>query len=100
MAGQMLRAVGQALPGAAGPGAALGAPPPPPPAASWHVTANGQSFGPFTLDQLAQGVGKGELNAATLVWTAGFAAWTPAGQVPQLAALFGPPPPPPPPPPA
>jgi membrane protease subunit (stomatin/prohibitin family) len=95
MAGQMLRAVGQALPGA---GAAAGAPPPPPPAASWHVTANGQSFGPFTLEQLAQGVSKGELSAATLVWSAGFAAWTPAGQVPQLAALFGPPPPPPPPP--
>ncbi|HEX6241545.1 MAG TPA: SPFH domain-containing protein, partial [Polyangiales bacterium] len=96
MAGQMLRAVGQALPGATGPGTAPGAPPPPPPSVSWHVTANGQSFGPFTLEQLAQGVSKGELNPTTLVWTAGFAAWMPAGQVPQLAALFGPPRPPPP----
>lgn len=94
MAGQMLRAVG----GFAGaqPGAA---PPPPPAPAAWHVTANGQTFGPYSQEQLAQGIARGEVSASSLVWTAGFAAWTPAGQVPQLASLFGPPPPPPPPPP-
>jgi membrane protease subunit (stomatin/prohibitin family) len=93
MAGQMLRAVGQA----SAPGAGIGAaPPPPPPAVTWHVTANGQTFGPFTLEQMAQGIARNEVHQGSLVWSAGLAAWTQAGQVPQLAALFGPPPPPPP----
>ncbi|HTU62285.1 MAG TPA: SPFH domain-containing protein [Polyangiales bacterium] len=73
------------------------APPPPPAASSWHITQNGQSLGPFNQQQLAQGVQQGQVNAQTLVWSAGMTAWTPAGQVPQLAGLFGPPPPPPPP---
>jgi membrane protease subunit (stomatin/prohibitin family) len=72
-------------------------PPPPPTASSWHITQNGQSLGPFDQQQLAQGVQQGQVNAQTLVWSAGMTAWTPAGQVPQLASLFGPPPPPPPP---
>jgi membrane protease subunit (stomatin/prohibitin family) len=82
-------------------GAQPGAAPPPPPAAaaSWHVTENGQSLGPFNLQQLQQGIQQGQVNAQTLVWSAGMAGWTPAGQVPQLAGLFGPPAPPPPPPP-
>jgi hypothetical protein len=95
MAGQMLRAFGQDA------GAGMAAPPPPPPAggAPWHVTANGQTLGPLSLAQLAQAAQQGHLNASSLVWSAGMAAWTAAGQVPQLAHLFGPPPPPPPPPP-
>jgi len=69
--------------------------------AQWHVTASGQTFGPFNAQQLNQQATSGRLNAASLVWTAGMAAWTPAGQVPQLAPLFMAPPPvaPPPPPP-
>jgi membrane protease subunit (stomatin/prohibitin family) len=89
MAQQMARGFGQPGPAA----------PPPPPAGAWHVTANGQTLGPFSLEQLGQAVAQQQLSASTLVWSAGMAGWLPAGQVPQLAALFGPPPPPPPPPP-
>jgi len=80
------------------------APPPLPGAtdAAWHVAVNGQTQGPFTLQQVAQGVSGGQLNRESLVWSQGMAAWTQAGQVPQLAAAFAtsasPPPPPPPPP--
>ena len=74
------------------------APPPPPAAAAWHVTQNGQLLGPFSEQQLALGIQQGQVTRETLVWSAGMAGWTPAGQVPQLGALFGPPPPPPPPP--
>jgi len=80
-------------------GVGLGAAPPGAPAVSvvWHITANGQAHGPFSTEQLAAGIQQGQINAASLVWTAGLSGWTPAGQVPQLAGFFGPPPPPPPP---
>jgi hypothetical protein len=55
----------------------------------------GQVGGPFNAGQLQQAVGQGQLTASTMVWAAGMAAWTPAGQVPALAALFQAPPPPP-----
>jgi len=99
MANQMARGLGgPALGGPALGGPAGGAPPPPPPPVSvaWHVTANGQSLGPFSSEQLAQAIQQGQINAGTLVWSAGMAGWTAASQVPQLAGLFGPPPPPPP----
>lgn len=90
MANQMIQGPGQA-------GAA--APPPPPSLPAWHVAINGQTQGPFNPQQLAQAVSSGQLSPATLVWCAGMAGWTAAGQVPQLAALFAtqtaPPPPPP-----
>jgi hypothetical protein len=75
------------------------APPPPPAAAAFHVTMNGQTQGPYAPEQLVAG----GLTPETLVWCAGMPGWTPAGQVPALAALFrraAPPPPPPPPAPA
>ena len=87
-----LAALPPAVPGA-------GALPPPPPAALWHVTSNGQTYGPFTAPQLAQAVAQGQVTAATLVWNAGLPGWLPAGQLPDLTPLFGqagPPPPPPP----
>jgi membrane protease subunit (stomatin/prohibitin family) len=93
MAGQL----GQAM--APHPSMAAAGMPPPPPVAAWHVTVNGQTHGPFDLQQLATAISRGEVAAATLVWTAGMAAWTAASQVPQLAAYFQAPPPPPPPPP-
>jgi membrane protease subunit (stomatin/prohibitin family) len=97
MANQMARSLGGAGPLGAGP---AGAAPPPVPASSvWHVTANGQSLGPYSLEQMVQGIQQGQVSATTLVWSAGMAAWTAAAQVPQLASFFGPPPPPPPPPP-
>ncbi len=90
MANQMMGAGGMG-------GAAAHAAPPPPPPTAYHVAVNGQTAGPFGPQQLQSQVAAGQLTRDTLVWCAGMAGWTAAGQVPQLAGLFGPPPPPPPP---
>ncbi len=87
MAGQMMQGAGQAGM----------APPPVPPAQVWHIAVDGQTQGPFTQAQLVEAISHGQVTAATLAWTAGMPAWSPAGQVPQLAAHFAaatPPPPP------
>ena len=67
----------------------------PPSLPSWHFAENGSAQGPLQMDQLAAAVTAGRVQRGTLVWTGGMAAWTPAGQVPQLMSLFGGPPPPP-----
>jgi membrane protease subunit (stomatin/prohibitin family) len=74
--------------------AAQVAPAPPPPLAQWHMAENGQPLGPLTLAQLSESVATGRLTASTLVWSAGMGAWTPAGQLPQLAAILAAAPPP------
>jgi membrane protease subunit (stomatin/prohibitin family) len=94
MAGKMMQP--GMMGGAVAPAGA--APPPPPPAAAWHVAVNGQTQGPFTIQQLASGIASGQIAPETNVWSAGLPGWQPAGQVPQLSASFGAPPPPPPPP--
>lgn len=68
--------------------------PPPIPQSNWHVAMNGQSQGPYSTEQVAQAARLGQLTPTTLVWTAGFEGWKPAGQVPQLAAAFQTVPPP------
>jgi membrane protease subunit (stomatin/prohibitin family) len=73
------------------------APPPPPPPAAWHITVNGQTQGPFSLEQLTAGIAAREVTAETLVWTVGMSGWTAAVQVTQLSGSFGAVPPPPPP---
>lgn len=76
-------------------------PPPPMPEINVHVFIGGQQYGPYNRDTCKQLVQNGQLTQQTLVWMDGLAAWTPAGQVPQLASLFAPaaaptmPPPPP-----
>lgn len=92
MAGKMMGAVGGASPGVGM------APPPPPAAVQWHIAVNGTTQGPFTPEQLMAGIKAGQVSTSTMVWCAGMAAWSAAGQVPQLAGAFGPPSPPPPPP--
>ncbi|MDY7095224.1 MAG: SPFH domain-containing protein [Acidobacteriota bacterium] len=82
---------GQMAPGAAGGGAA---PPPLPPASPWHAAVGGQSVGPMPLAQLVQQIQGGQIERETLVWTAGMEAWSPAGDVPQLAGYFQATPPP------
>ena len=94
MANQMMQGQGGVTMTPGGGGAV---PPPVPRAVQWHVAANGQTSGPFAATQLAQQAASGQLDPASLVWTPGMASWTPAGQVPQLAALFAQAPPPPPP---
>lgn len=92
MANRMMTSPGMAAP------APMGSPPPPPPADAWHVAVNGQTQGPFTLQQMVEGISGGELKPTSQVWCNGMAGWTPASQVPQLAGYFQAAPPPPPPP--
>ena len=70
------------------------APPPLPPQVQWYAAVNGQQAGPFDANGLAQQVRDGRVTADTLVWKQGMSNWTPAGQVPELAGLFGAAPPP------
>jgi len=70
--------------------------PPPPPVPSWHIAVNGQTQGPFTPEQIAEGIAAGQVRGDTLVWSAGMATWTTANRVSSFAALFQPAPPPPP----
>lgn len=90
MAGRMMQ------PGAAGGAPGMAPPPPPPGAVAWHVAVNGQTRGPFTPQQMAAGISSGEVQADTMVWSQGMAAWQAASQVPELSASFQTPPPPPP----
>jgi membrane protease subunit (stomatin/prohibitin family) len=73
--------------------------PPPPPLVQYNVAINGQTTGPFNMDQLAQMVLSGQLNRQSMVWKQGMVQWTSAGTVQELAPLFASAPPPPPPPP-
>ncbi len=97
--GQVAGGMAQQVMGGLAPGAPQAAPPPfgaPPPFAAppvqFHVVLNGQQMGPYTVDQLRPGVPTGQFTAQTPVWRQGMPGWLPAGQVPELASLFGPPP--------
>jgi membrane protease subunit (stomatin/prohibitin family) len=70
------------------------APPPLPNAATWHAAINGQSQGPYTLAQIQSAIQTGQVDRATLIWSAGMSNWQAAGEVAQTAALFGAVPPP------
>jgi membrane protease subunit (stomatin/prohibitin family) len=66
----------------------------PVPPVAWHFAEEGRAQGPFGKDQLAAAVAVGRVGPSTFVWCAGMASWTPASQVPALAALFAAAPPP------
>jgi membrane protease subunit (stomatin/prohibitin family) len=74
----------------------VAAAPPPPPTDAWHIAVGGQTQGPFTSGQIAEGISSGQIGAATLLWSANLPAWTAAAQVPQFATRLAVPPPPPP----
>jgi len=90
MAGQMMGTMNQQP--------TASTPPPPPASPSFHIAVNGQTTGPFNMQQLASGVANGQVTPATTVWTTGMAGWVPASQVSALSNLFAAAPPPPPPP--
>jgi membrane protease subunit (stomatin/prohibitin family) len=71
--------------------------PPPPPQMQYNVSVNGQAAGPFNWQQLQQMVQNGQITRNTHVWKQGMTAWELAGNVQELANLFGATPPPPPP---
>jgi hypothetical protein len=87
------------MPGSVTPPPVPGGSPPAAPAMQFSVSVNGQNYGPYEMNALAQMAQAGQLNAQSMVWRQGMAAWQAAGTVPELAALFagGAPPPPPPP---
>ncbi|MGF1624094.1 MAG: SPFH domain-containing protein [Alphaproteobacteria bacterium] len=70
------------------------APPPLPQQAQYHIAVNGQQAGPFDSAALAAKAQSGEITRDTLVWAAGMANWTKAGEVAELTSLFAALPPP------
>ena len=70
--------------------------PPPPPQIEYSVSVNGQTAGPFNMQQLQQMVQNGQLTQNTHVWKQGMTAWDLAGNVQELSSLFASVPPPPP----
>jgi membrane protease subunit (stomatin/prohibitin family) len=69
-------------------GAPSGGPPPIPGASPFFVAVNGQQTGPFDVSSLKLHAQTGKLLPASLVWKQGMAAWTKAGDVPELAEVF------------
>jgi len=98
MGGQVSGAMGGMIAGQSHPAlqpAIGGAPQAPPlPQLQLFVAFNGQQTGPFDLDVLRQMAQSGQLTRDSLVWKQGLAAWTAAGQLAELSAMFGEVPPP------
>jgi len=90
----MAQQMGQAMnPGGAS-AAAPGGPPPIPQPVQYYVAINGQQAGPFDAAALRQKIAEGAVTRETLVWKQGMANWTAAGQVADVAMMFGSVPPP------
>ena len=70
--------------------------PPPMPQIQYTLNVNGQNMGPFNMQQMQQMVQNGQMTRQTYVWKQGMAGWELAGNVQELATLFGAVPPPPP----
>jgi hypothetical protein len=70
--------------------------PPPIPQVQYTLNIGGQNMGPYNLLQMQQMVQQGQMTAQTYVWKQGMANWEMAGNVQELATLFGAVPPPPP----
>lgn len=62
--------------------------PPPIPNPLYNVVLNGQSAGPYTIEDLGQLVHSGTVTAQSFVWTKGMANWERAGTVPELNVIF------------
>jgi membrane protease subunit (stomatin/prohibitin family) len=74
-----------------------GSVPPPPPMGQYFVSMGGQQAGPFDLNSLKNMIAQNQINRDTYIWKEGMPNWLAAGQVPEVAMLFGAVPPPPPP---
>lgn len=68
--------------------------PPPMPQVQYYVNVNGQNIGPCNLERLQQLVQSGHLTQTTYVWKNGMAGWEQAGNVAEIAMVFGSVPPP------
>lgn len=78
---------------------AMGGPPAPPPLPAWHVAVNGQTQGPYSPEQIQQGIAAGRVTGKTLLWAPQLSGWQAAEQIPEWVPYFQranvPPPPPP-----
>ncbi len=63
--------------------------PPPVPQVGYHVAVNGAATGPFSPALLVQMAAAGTLTRDSLVWKQGMAEWRRAGDVDELASVFG-----------
>lgn len=81
MANRMNESVGHA------PASATGSPPPVPSAAQYHMVVDGESRGPFTVEQLQVQAGSGSFKGDSLVWSNGMPDWVPASSIPALASV-------------
>lgn len=82
-------------------GSSLSSPstPPPPgtnPTITFHISVNGQQYGPYDMTAMTQMVANHQMTPDTYVWRPGMAQWLRAAQCPELAPLFTSPMPPPP----
>ncbi len=93
MAGQMAQTMGGAMQPQQSGQAAAGPPPLPSQGPMYHVAINGQQQGPFSMEQMRAGLGNGQMQPTSQVWTAGMAGWAAANTVPALQQLFATPPP-------
>ena len=92
--GNMMQQMGNTLNQNMAPAGQAGMPTPPPlptaQAVQYYVVINGQQFGPCDLNVLQQLVQNEQINAQTMAWTAGMAAWAPIASILQLTGLFTP----------
>jgi membrane protease subunit (stomatin/prohibitin family) len=70
--------------------APAGSTPPIPNAQAFYLAVDGVAQGPFDAAALEARAAEGKLTKETLVWRDGMADWTPAGQVPEVAARIRP----------
>lgn len=95
----MGQAMSQAMAGSAAPGAAAAPPPPPPPAGAprWSLAIAGQTYGPYTDDQMRAMLASGQVTPETMAWRPGAPGWAAVATFGELAGTAEAPPPPPPP---
>jgi membrane protease subunit (stomatin/prohibitin family) len=94
LAGQLAPQQGAPAPAAAAPAGPAVPPPLPGGFAPVHVAIDGAQAGPFGASEVTAQIAAGRITRDSLVWRPGLAAWTPAAQVPDVAALFAAVPPP------
>lgn len=70
-------------------------PPPVPQSVSFHISINGQQYGPYDMTMMTQMAANRQVTPDTYVWRPGMAQWLKAAQCPELATLFSAPVPPP-----
>lgn len=56
--------------------------------AIYYYSVNGTQYGPVNIHQLGGLAKNGQITIYTSIWREGLAAWTPAGQLPELRTIF------------